>query len=114
MIVLLILVVLLGAGGLVGVIKRVRQAKTHTQVSQQLNYPGAHIILNLRDEGGGVLQMETTDRIDKVSEWYVSTFKPSKVMRVPPATAILRDDTVTITLVGSDQGTSIVIKQAGP
>jgi hypothetical protein len=68
--------------------------------------------VNVGDTGGAVRQMETPDRIEKVSDWYRSSFKPEKTIQVTRDATIIRDDMVTITLVSSDAGTSIVIKQA--
>jgi len=102
--------ILLGGGGLLA-LKRARQGANKVLVNQRYTYPGAQTVLNIGDGGGGVLQMETTDRIDKVSEWYLSTFKPTKTIWVTPSTTIIKDETVTVTLAASDNGTSIVIKQ---
>jgi hypothetical protein len=113
-IVLAVLVVLLAASGLIGVMKRVLSGRTSIQVSQQYTYPGAHTVLNVGDGGGGVLQMETTDTIDKVSAWYTSTLKPTKTIQVTAATVIMKNDRITVTMVATDQGTSIVIKQSAP
>ena len=88
--------------------------RTSIQVSQQYTYPGAHTVLNVGDGGGGVLQMETTDTIDKVSAWYTSTLKPTKTIQVTAATVIMKSDKITVTMAATDQGTSIVIKQSAP
>ena len=113
-VVVLILLVLLAGGGLTGVIKRSHQARTQTQVNRQFNYPGAHTILILGGEGGGVLQMETPDRLEKVSDWYAATLKPTKTLQVNPATVIMKNDKVMVTLAATAAGTSIVVKQFGP
>ena len=114
-IVALILVTLLGVGVLVGVMKRARHhSTTQTQVSPQFNYPGARIMVNVGGEGGGVLQLESTDRLDKVSSWYASTLKPTKTLQVNAATVIMKNDKITVTMAATDEGTSIVIKQLAP
>jgi hypothetical protein len=89
------------------------RAGTSKQISQQLNYPGARTIINLANEdGSGVLQMETTDTIEKVAAWYATTLKPTKTMRVTAKTVIMKNDNLTATIVSGDEGgTSIVIKQ---
>lgn len=112
-IVVVVLVLLLGGGGLIGV-KRARQNTNKMLVSQHYTYPGSHTVLNIGDRDGAVLQMETTDGIDRVSEWYLSKFKPSKTIQVTPAAIIIKDEAVTVTMVASDTGTNIVIKQAAP
>lgn len=113
-IVMIILVVLLGAGGLAGVIKRVRHSGTQTLVSRQLYYPGANTVVNVGSESGAALQMETSDPIDKVAAWYEATLKPTKTLRVTDGVLIMKNDQVTATLASSGVGTSIVIKQAAP
>jgi hypothetical protein len=113
-IIVIILVALLAGGGLIGVLKWVRHSGTQTLVSQQFNYPGARTLVNVGSEGGGVLQMETPDRIEKVSAWYSSTLKPTKTLQLNAATVIMKNDKVTVTMAATDQGTSIVIKQLAP
>ena len=66
------------------------------------------------DQGGGVLQMGTSDALDKVQSWYVSNLKPTKIMQVTSGTVILRRDNVTATLVADNNSTTIVIKQSAP
>ena len=108
----IILLTLLAVVALVAVRKAVRHSKTQTQVSQQFNYPGARTVVNVGSEGGAVLQMETTDPLEKVSAWYASTLKPTKTLQVNTATVIMKNDQITVTLAATEQGTSIVIKQS--
>lgn len=110
----LVLLILLGGTALVGVMKRLRHSGTRTQVSQQLNYPGAQTIVNVGGESGAVLQMETADRLEKVSAWYEATLKPTKVLKVNVATLIMKNADITVTMAATDSGTSIVIKQSAP
>ena len=110
----LILLILLGAGALFGVMKRTRQSNTQTQVSQQFRYPGARTSVNVGSESGAVLQMETTDPLDKVAAWYESTLKPTKTIRVTAIVLIMKNDKVTATLAATGDGTTIVIKQSAP
>jgi hypothetical protein len=110
----LILMLLVCASALVGVIKRTRHSARSTRMAQQLIYPGARTVINVGGENGGVLQMETTDPIDKVSDWYAATLKPTNTLQVTTATVIMKNDQVTATMAGTDQGTTIVIKQVTP
>lgn len=111
--VVLVLVVLLAAGGGIALMQRLSSANAKVEISERYNYPGARTVVNMGDTGGAVRQMETPDRIEKVSDWYSSSFKPAKTIQVTRDATIIRDDLVTVTLVSSDAGgTSIVIKQA--
>jgi len=110
--VVLVLVVLLAAGGGMALMQRLSSANAKIEISERYNYPGARTVVNVGDTGGAVRQMETPDRIEQVSDWYNSSFKPAKTIQVTRDATIIRDDTVTITLVSSDAGTSIVIKQS--
>jgi hypothetical protein len=114
LIVALMLLILLGAGALVGVMERLRHSRTQTHVSQQFNYPGAQTVVNVGSESGSLIQMETADRLEKVSAWYQSTLKPTKILRVNVDTLIMRNNDITVTMAASDAGTSIVIKQSTP
>lgn len=88
-----------------------RSAST-VQISRSLIYPGARTVVDIGDSGGAVLQLETTDALDKVQAWYESNLKPMKTLRVNSTSIILKREKVTITLVSEDNLTSIVIKQA--
>ena len=113
-IVLAILVLLLGAGGLIGVLKRARHSGAPTLISRQFHYPGANTIVNVGSNDGAALQMETNDSIDKVEAWYEATLKPTKTMRVTGGVLIMKNDNTTVTMATTDAGTSIVIKQLAP
>ena len=82
------------------------------QISRSLIYPGSRTVVDLGDSGGAVLQLETTDALDKVQAWYDSNLKPTKTLRVNSTSMILKREKVTVTLVSEDKVTSIVIKQA--
>ena len=111
----LIIVALFGLGSVVrSVLKTRRENQGSSQVSRALIYPGSRIVLDMGDQGGGVLQMGTSDALDKVQSWYVSNLKPTKIMQVTSGTVILRRDNVTATLVADNNSTTIVIKQSAP
>ena len=109
-----IIIALLGIGSAV-----VRSLKSRSgtqgsgQVSRALIYPGSRIILDLANEGGGsVLQLQTSDPLDKVQAWYMSNLQPTKILQVTLGTLILRKDNVTATVVADNNTTNIVIKQS--
>jgi len=79
----------------------------------QLSYPGARTVVDVSGEDGGrVLQQQTSDPLDKVAAWYESRLKPTKTIRAAGSALIYRNDNVTATIVGGDEGVNIVIKQA--
>src|SRR5262249_41464331 len=79
----------------------------------QLSYPGAHTVVDVSGEDGGhVLQQQTSDPFDKVAAWYESRLKPTKTIRAADSALIFRNDNVTATIVGGNEGVNIVIKQA--
>jgi len=84
----------------------------NVQISRSLIYPGSRTVVDIGDNGGAVLQLETTDTLDKVQAWYESNLKPMKTLRVNSTSFILKREKVTVTLVSEDNLTSIVIKQA--
>ena len=115
----IIIVVLLGIGSVVGVMKAVFRARSQSRPSaskqlagKSLVYPGAQTILDVTsEEGTGVLQLKTTDGIDKVADWYEAKLKPTKTVRVGP-TVVMKSDNVTATIVSDGSNTNILIKQA--
>lgn len=82
------------------------------QINRSWIYPGSRTVVDLGDSGGAVLQLETSDSLDKVQAWYESNLKPTKTLRVNSTSVILKRERVTVTLVSEDNLTSIVIKQA--
>ena len=99
----------------VGVIWSLRtgsRSAGNIQINRELIYPGARTIVDMGDSGGAVLQLETPDALDKVSEWYEANLKPTKTLRATSTSVIQKNAKVTVTLVVEDNLTSIVIKQA--
>ena len=85
--------------------------KNQGQVSRSLIYPGSRIVVDLAQEGGGVLQLTTEEPLDKVRDWYLANFKPDKVLTATMNSSIMRKDNVIITLVADSGTTTVVIKQ---
>jgi hypothetical protein len=99
----------------VGVVWSLRagsRSASSVQINRSLIYPGSRTVVDMGDSGGAVLQLETTDALDKVQAWYESNLKPTKILRVNSTSIILKREKVTVTLVSEDSLTSIVIKQA--
>ncbi len=87
------------------------RSKGSNQVTRSLIYPGSRTIVDIGDSGGAVLQLETSDPLEKVRLWYEVNLKPTKTLQVTPSSIIQKQDRVTVTLVSEDKHTSIVIKQ---
>ena len=111
----LVFTIVVAIGAAFFVTNRVRMSRARVVAgasSTQLSYPGARTIVNISGEDGGqVLQQETTDPFEKVSAWYESRIKPTKMIRATGTTVIMKNDNVTATIVGTVAGASIVIKQ---
>jgi hypothetical protein len=111
----LLVLALLGLGSIVrSVIKSWPQSRAGSPVSRTLLYPGARVILDLSESGGSVLQLTTSDPLEKVQAWYAATLRPTKILQVTSGTVILRKDNVAATLVAQNNTTNIVIKQSSP
>jgi hypothetical protein len=53
-------------------------------ISPALVYPGAKTLMQVTDASeGNVLQLETSDSLDKVVAWYTDRLKPTQVIRAP-------------------------------
>lgn len=109
--VVLSLLVVICAGVIWSLRARGRSA-SNIQISRSLIYPGSRTVVDMGDSGGAVLQLESSDALDKVQAWYESNLKPLKTLRVNSTSIILKRDKVTVTLGYEDKTTSIVIKQA--
>jgi hypothetical protein len=117
-IVCIIIVVLLGIGSVLGVMRSVLRARSQrrTSVTKQpvnnaLVYPGAKTVVNVTSaDGAGVLQLQTTDEVDKVADWYEANLKPTKTVRLGPM-VILKNENVAATIVSDGSNTNITIKQ---
>jgi hypothetical protein len=100
-IVAVIILVLLGLGSVVGVMRSAimsriqRRASVGQPINKALAYPGADTVLNLDSGGGGVLQLKTTDSIDNVAAWYETNLKPTKTIKLGP-TVIMKADNVAV------------------
>jgi hypothetical protein len=87
-------------------------ASSSLQIDRSLIYPGSRTIVDMGDSGGAVLQLETSDSLEKVRAWYEVNLKPTKTLQITPNSVIQKSDKLSVTLVHEDNLTSIVIKQA--
>src|SRR5262245_32652115 len=76
-----------------------------------LIYPGSKTVVDMNyNDGGRALHLVTSDSLSKVESWYQDNLKPSKTMRLTPASVVLKSDRTTATLVAEDNQTNILIK----
>lgn len=93
-------------------IVRFRQ-HNRTTTSASLFYPGATTVIDMTAEGGGrAVQLETSDSLEKVEQWYQSTLKPTKTMHLTSNSIVLKNDNTTATLAFENDKTQILIKFA--
>ncbi|MGA9996120.1 MAG: hypothetical protein WBP93_11945, partial [Pyrinomonadaceae bacterium] len=80
----------------------------------ELIYPGAQITMEVTDASeGDVLQLQTSDSLDKVASWYAEKLKPTKTVRVPfpVKVVVLEADEMKAVITAKGDGTSILLKQ---
>jgi hypothetical protein len=76
-------------------------------------YPGAAITMEMnRFEGSSVLQLHTADSFDKVVAWYKEKLRPTKILNTFGPTAILQGEGLSAIINSSEEGTTILLKQA--
>jgi hypothetical protein len=83
-------------------------------VDESLRYPGAEEIMAIKKaQGKAVLQLQTKDSADKVSQWYTTKLKPTEHVKLPFGNAILRAGDIAVVITGNEDGTSILITRGG-
>ena len=98
--------------GLVTTVAIMRAHVTRRNVSEEaIIYPGARKALDIVADGGGrALQLETSDSLEQVDEWYRETLKPDKVIRLSASSVILKNEKTVATIVREGDQTNILIK----
>ena len=82
--------------------------------SDSLIYPGAKTLLDITKTDGHVLQLRTSDPVDKVVAWYVNKIKPDDTVKVPGGNVtILRGKDIKAVITATGNETDIIIKQGG-
>ena len=84
--------------------------RKHSAASDDLIYPGARTVVDLKGEGGRALHLQTSDPFPTVEAWYQKTLKPGKTMRLTSTSVVLKNDTTTATIASEDNKTNILIK----
>jgi len=98
---------------LVVLVTTVAIMRKHISVSSgdSLIYPGARKSLDIVADGGGrAMQLETSDSLEQVDEWYRETLKPDKVIRLSATSVVLKNEKTVATIVREGDQTNILIK----
>jgi hypothetical protein len=111
--VILIAVVVMIAMGTLAWATLVRTRKS-TIPDDAWMYPGSEIVVDTKTPDGRAIHLRTGDSLDKVVAWYTTRLKPAKIMKLTDSSVVLRNGNVTITLVGDDNLTNILVKETSP
>src|SRR5262249_53235209 len=58
----------------------------------ELKYPGSAVIMEMPGGNGhGMIQLHTTDPVEKVADWYISRMKSPKIIRAPYSVILSAD-----------------------
>jgi zinc-ribbon domain len=100
---------------IVGIISSVAYLRTrsqsHASDSATLIYPGSQTVVDMTNDGGRTLQLQTSDPLEKVVAWYSASIKPTKTMRLTSTSVVLKQQNVTATIASEGGKTNILIKQ---
>jgi hypothetical protein len=73
-------------------------------------YPGSVKSMDITHNGKSVIQLTTSDPIEKVTDWYRARLKPSKTVQVPFGVAtVMEGKDVKAVITGSGSGTMIML-----
>jgi hypothetical protein len=64
----------------------------------------------IADGGGSAVTLETSESFEKVDEWYRSTLKPEKVVRLTAGSVVMKNEKITATIIGDNEKTLILLK----
>lgn len=79
--------------------------------TEGLIYPGASKVMDIVAEGGGrAVQLETSDSLNKVENWYKDSLNADKVIRLTEGSVVIKNEKATATLVSAENKTSILLK----
>jgi hypothetical protein len=78
---------------------------------EALRYPGSKRTMQVDDDPGKeVLGFQSSDSVDKVTEWYVAKLHPTKVIHLPVG-SIIKNADATVVLTGVGGVTNIIVKR---
>ena len=98
--------------GLVTTVAIMRAHVNRDNVSEEsIIYPGARKSMDIVADGGGrAVQLETSDSLEQVDEWYRETLKPDKVIRLSATSVVMKNKKAVATIVREGDQTNILIK----
>lgn len=79
--------------------------------TSELMYPGAETVMDMKTGRDNLLELRTSDPLEKVVDWYMTKLKPAEIIRTPGKEAILRAGKTSIIISNRGSGTDILIKQ---
>ena len=105
-----VLIILLA--GLVTTVAIMRKHMNRSVASgDSIIYPGARKSMDIVADGGGrAVQLETSDSLEQVDEWYRETLKPDKVIRLSATSVVMKNKVAVATIVREGDQTNILIK----
>jgi hypothetical protein len=76
-----------------------------------LLYPGALTLMDISNpDGGRALQLQTSDPLEKVEDWYDRNLRPQKTVRLTSSSVVLKNENTTATIASEGGMTNILIK----
>lgn len=109
--VLALIVVGLIIAALVGVVATRSRTHSGTVAADPLMYPGAQTLLDISNPNGGrALQLQTSDPLEKVENWYDRNLRPQKTVRLTSSSVVLKNENTTATIASENGITNILIK----
>lgn len=82
-------------------------AGTAGAISKDLIYPGAKETMRV----GKMIQLRTSDPLNKVSDWYIQKLGSAKKVLIPGGSTILKTDSLTVIVTGGEEGAQIMLTQ---
>lgn len=81
-------------------------------VDPTLFYPGARTVMEITGEDEGhVVQLQTSDTLDRVAAWYINRLKPSKIVRMNGSQVVLESEEMSVVINSGGNSTNIILKQ---
>jgi hypothetical protein len=82
-----------------------------TKIDQSYFYPDARTTMVISKAGeGDVVQLQTADSMQKVTDWYTKKLKPTQVIK-QPQNVVLKSDKLSVVIRSTGDGTAIMLRQ---
>jgi hypothetical protein len=109
-IVLAAVVLFLVASGVVGIVS-LRLRRHNSVAADSFIYPGARKNFDMLSDGGGrAIELETSDSLDTVADWYHKTLQAEKVVQLTPSAVVMKNKKITATVVAERDKTHVLLK----